>query len=134
MAVYKIWVLLPSAMFIVKMLYLSNFIHMCHLVSGSVDAVTTFKMLSSCWNNILTIYRFQCFCIYVYEKYPERLHYCWFTHYGHIQQTTNWYYISDFLSDFSHKIHFHISCRLSPKVTICMKGQSLFSLKKKKKK
>ena len=64
---------------------------MCHLVSGRVDAVTTFKMLSSCWNNILTIYRFQCFCIYLYEKYPECLHYCWFI----LTFTTLWAHSTD---------------------------------------
>ena len=44
--------------------------------------------------------------------------------YGQNQQTTNWYF-----SYFSQKIRFDISCKLSPKETICMKCQFLFSQK-----
>ena len=40
-------------------------------------------------------------------------------------------YENDF-SNFSQKIGFDISCKLSSKVTICMKNHSLFSGKNKK--
>ena len=42
--------------------------------------------------------------------------------------------IDDIFSYFSQKIGFDISCILSPEETICIKCQSLFSEKKKKKK
>ena len=42
--------------------------------------------------------------------------------------------IFDYFSYFPQKIGFAISCKLSLKETICMKCQSLFSWKKKKKK
>ena len=45
---------------------------------------------------------------------------------GHFQQTTKWCYFSYF----SQKTGFDISCKLSPKETICMKCQILFSGKK----
>ena len=40
--------------------------------------------------------------------------------------------IDDMFSYFSMKIGFDISCKLSPKETICMQCQSLFSEKNKK--
>ena len=40
----------------------------------------------------------------------------------------------EFFSNFSQNIRFDISYKLSPKETICMKCQILFSTKKKKKK
>ena len=47
-------------------------------------------------------------------------------HSGHFQQTTIWCYFSYF----SQKTGFDISCKLSPKETICMKCQILLSGKK----
>ena len=48
-------------------------------------------------------------------------------HCGHFQWMTNWYF-----SYFSQKTGFDISCKLSPKETICMKCQTLFSGENKK--
>ena len=48
--------------------------------------------------------------------------------YGQIQQTTNWRYFSYF----AKKIGFDTSCKLSPKETIWMMCQILFSRKNKK--